>query len=145
VSLTADVFLAGIDAAGTHRSSRRSPSAWLHGTACHVVSAEHRHAGRTRRAEGRVQGRRLLDPDDVARMEERIDADAQARAMHTALEALPDGERALFGLVAVDGLCHAETAAAFGIRAVAARVRLHRASASLRARLTSPSPLALEA
>ena len=92
--LTADVFLAAIDAAPSYRPGRGVPAAWLFGIARNVVSAEHRRSGRERRARAQVEGRRLLDADDVARMQDRIDAAARARQTYAALAGLPDGERA---------------------------------------------------
>jgi RNA polymerase sigma-70 factor (ECF subfamily) len=59
------------------------------------------------------------------------------------MERLPDGERAVLELVALDELSLAEAAAAVGIRPVAARVRLHRARRKLRDELgaaTEPAP-----
>ena len=47
--LTAEVFLAAIEAAPCYRSARGSPSAWLFGIARNTVSAEDRRAGRERR------------------------------------------------------------------------------------------------
>jgi RNA polymerase sigma factor (sigma-70 family) len=133
--LTAEVFLAAIDAAPSYRAERGEPAAWLFGIARNVVSAEHRRAARERRAHGRIEGRRLLEPDDVARMQERIDAAARARELHAALAELPEGERAVFELTALDGMTPAQAAAVLGIRPVTARVRLHRARAALRTRL----------
>jgi RNA polymerase sigma-70 factor (ECF subfamily) len=130
--LTTDVFLAAIDAAARYRAGRGVPRAWLLGIARNVVSAEYRRAGRERRAQAKVEGRRLLDTDDIARMQERIDAAARAREMYEALAELPDGERAVFELVALDELSPSEAAAALGIRPITARVRLHRARAALR-------------
>src|SRR6476661_3864363 len=63
--LTAEAFLAAIDAAPGYRPERGAPGAWLFGIARNVVAAEHRRAARERRANARVQGRRLLDPDDL--------------------------------------------------------------------------------
>jgi RNA polymerase sigma-70 factor (ECF subfamily) len=133
--LTADVFLAAIDAAPSYRPGRGAPAAWLFGIARNVVSSEHRRAGRERRATARVEGGRLLASDDIARMQERIDAGARARELYAALSGLPDGERAVFELTALDDLTPAEAAAALGIRPVTARVRLHRARTALRGRL----------
>jgi len=82
-----------------------------------------------------VEGRRLLDPDDVARMQDRIDAEARSRELYSALAALPEGERAVFELVALDDLSPAEAAKALGIRGVTARVRMHRARTTLRVHL----------
>jgi RNA polymerase sigma factor (sigma-70 family) len=133
--LTADVFLAAIDGAAGYRSELGTPIAWLYGIARIVVAAELRRSVRERRAVRRIEGRRLLEPDDVVRMQERIDAAAQARALFAAVRELPDGERAVLELVALDELSAAEAAAVLGIRPVTARVRLYRARATLRAQL----------
>src|SRR3954462_16024061 len=102
--LTADVFLAAIEAAPGYRGDRGAPGAWLFGIARHTLSAHRRRAVRERRANARFEGRRLLDPDDVGRLQERIDAQAHARELYAALDALPEGERAVLELVALDGL-----------------------------------------
>jgi RNA polymerase sigma-70 factor (ECF subfamily) len=80
----------------------------------------------------RIEGRRLLDTDDIARMQDRIDAAAQARSLLPAISRLPDGERAVLELTAIDELSVADAAAVLGIRPVTARVRLHRARTTLR-------------
>jgi RNA polymerase sigma-70 factor (ECF subfamily) len=133
--LIAEVFVAAIDAAPSYRRGRGVPAAWLFGIARNVVSAEHRRAGRERRAHAQVAGRRLLDADDIARMHDRIDAAARARELYAALAGLPEGERAVFELTALDGVSPGEAAAVLGIRPVTARVRLHRARATLRGQL----------
>jgi len=130
--LTADVFLAAIDAAGGYRAARGTPEAWLFGVARNVVAAEHRRAARERRANARVEGRRLLGDDDVERMQQRIDAAAQARELFAAVAQLPERERAVLELVALDELAVTEAAAVLGLRPVTARVRLHRARSALR-------------
>jgi RNA polymerase sigma factor (sigma-70 family) len=130
--LTADVFLAVIEAAADYRGSFGGPRTWLFGIARNVIAAEFRRAARQRRAEDLIAGRRLLDADDVDRLVAKIDAFRHVRELHQELQALPDGERAVLELVAVDGLSVAEAAAALGIRPVAARVRLHRARRALR-------------
>jgi RNA polymerase sigma factor (sigma-70 family) len=125
--LTAEVFLAVIDAAPRYRGSFGGPRTWLYGIARNVIAAEFRRSVRERRAESLVAGRRLLDADDVDHLVEKIDAARQVRELHAGLQALPEGERAVLELVAVDGLTVAEAAAALNIRQVTARVRLHRA------------------
>jgi RNA polymerase sigma-70 factor (ECF subfamily) len=130
--LTAEVFLAALDAAPGYRPGRGVPAAWLFGVARNVVAAEHRRADRERRAHARIHGRRLLDPDDLERMQDRIAAAGQARALFAAMAELPDGERAVLELVALDELGVGEAAAVLGIRPVTARVRLHRARGALR-------------
>lgn len=129
--LTAEVFVAAIDGASSYRGNRGAPVAWLFGIARNVVSAEYRRASRERHAHGQIEGRRLLDTDDIARMQDRIDAAAGARELYAALAGLPEGERAVFELVALDDLSPAQAAAVLGIRPVTARVRLHRARTTL--------------
>ncbi|WP_187398916.1 RNA polymerase sigma factor [Micromonospora sp. WP24] len=137
--LTADVFLAVIESAAGYRSDRGSEVGWLFGVARNVVADERRRAARRLRVAGRIAGRRDLDADDLARIEERIDAESAARRTHRALSELPEGTRALVELVAVDGLTVAQAAAALGLSPVAARVRLHRARRLVRAVLARPA------
>ncbi|MEA2169930.1 MAG: hypothetical protein QOF76_3230 [Solirubrobacteraceae bacterium] len=138
--LTAEVFLAAVGAAGTYRKDRGDPAAWLFGVARNVVAGELRRSARERGATRRIQGRRLLEDDDIARMQERIDAAAQARELFAAVGRLPEGERAVLELVALDELSVSAAAAALGIRPTAARVRLHRARTALRAELAAADP-----
>ena len=135
--LVADVFLAAIDAAASYRPARGAPTAWLYGVARNVVAAEYRRAARERRANASVQGRLLLEENDIERMEDRIDAAKQARELFETLSQLPDGERAVLELVALDELSVTEAASALGVRPVTARVRLHRARTTLRRRTTN--------
>jgi RNA polymerase sigma factor (sigma-70 family) len=129
--LTAEVFLAVIEASARYRGSVGGPRTWLYGIARNVVAAEFRRSARQRRTESLVAGRRLLDADDVDRLTEKIDAFQRVRELHGVLRALPEGERAVLELVSVDGLTVAEAAAALNIRQVVARVRLHRARQAL--------------
>lgn len=125
--LTAEVFLAAIESADGYRPSRGAPLAWLYGVARNVVAADRRRHGRELDAAQRFAGRRLVDQDDIARMEDRIDAEAQAGELYLALDRLSEAERAVLELVSVDGLSVRDAARALGIRPVTARVRLHRA------------------
>ncbi|MUL42265.1 sigma-70 family RNA polymerase sigma factor [Streptomonospora sp. PA3] len=132
--LTADVFLAVIDSARTYRPELGNESAWLFGIARNVVSAERRRAAREADSGSRVAGRRLLESDDIGRLEDRILAENEGRRLLESLADLPEGERQVLELVAVDQLTVTEAAAALGIRKVTARVRLYRARKALRAR-----------
>jgi RNA polymerase sigma-70 factor (ECF subfamily) len=125
--LTADIFVAAIESSASYSARRGSPSAWLFGIARVVVSAERRRGGRERDATGRLLGRRLLDADDFARLDERLDAETHGRRLYLAMGHLSEGQRAVLELVAVDGLSLGEAAAALGIAPLAARARLHRA------------------
>ncbi len=136
--LTADVFLAAIDAAPSYRPDRAAPAAWLYGVARNVVAAECRRSARERRANARLEGRRLLDDHDVERMQKQIDAAEQARELFEGLARLPEGERAVLELVALDELTVTEAACALGLRPVTARVRLHRARTALRRQMNNP-------
>lgn len=133
--LTAEIFLAAIDSAHRYRPALGVPRAWLLGIARIIVAGDHRRLGRQRSGEERLRGSALLDPDDAARWDARIDAAARSRQLYQAMDRLPEGERAVLELVALDELSVAEAAAAAGVRAVTARVRLHRARRSLRAEL----------
>ncbi|MCC9709094.1 sigma-70 family RNA polymerase sigma factor [Streptomyces sp. MNU76] len=130
--LTAETFLAVIDSARAYRPDLGSETAWLYGIARNVVAAEARRGARQSALGSRVAGRRLLQADDIGRLEEKLDAEEAGRRALTALEGLPDGERAVIELVAVDELSVTEAATALGIRKVTARVRLHRARRALR-------------
>ncbi|WP_424536299.1 RNA polymerase sigma factor [Sphaerisporangium viridialbum] len=142
--LVAEVFLAVLDSAHTYRPGRGSEVAWLYGVARNTVLAERRRAARELRAGSRIAGRRLLEGDDLARLEDRIDAESPARRALQAMTGLPESERALLELVVVDQLTVSEAAAALGIRQGTARVRLHRARRSLQRVPGVVPPLVME-
>ncbi len=133
--LTAEIFIAAIDAAPRYRSRRGTPKAWLYGIARTLVANDGRRRARERAREEKLRGSALLDEEDAARMDARLDAAAQSRDLYAAMERLPEAERAVLELVALDELTVAEAAAAAGVRPVTARVRLHRARRRLRAEL----------
>jgi RNA polymerase sigma factor (sigma-70 family) len=137
--LTADVFVAAIESAGSYRRARGAPAGWLYGIARHVVLDERRRRGREVRATARIRGRDLVDEEDLAALHERIDAAAGARSLYREMDRLPDGERAVLELVALDGLSVGEAARALDIGPIAARVRLHRARRALQDRLAPPA------
>lgn len=130
--LVADVFVAVIDSAHTYRADRGTEVEWLHGVARNTLAAYWRREARQQRLEHRIAGRRLLDTDDVSRLEDRIDAERPARRLLAAMAVLPPSERAVLELVVIDELTVGEAAAVLGIRQSTARVRLHRARRSLR-------------
>ena len=106
--LTADVFLAVIEASDSYRPSRGTPIAWLYGVARNVVADRHRQQARELRLVTRVAGRALLDPDSLARVEDRITAEQESRRLYAALST-------------------ADAAQVLGVKPGTARVRLHRA------------------
>ena len=137
--LTAEVFLAVIGSAHTYRPGRGTQVSWLYGIARNVMAGERRRAAHELRVASRIAGRRLLDDDDIARLEERIDAESPGRAACQALAGLPPDERAVLELVAIDGLPVKDAAAALGIRQGTARVRLHRARRAARQAMSTPA------
>ncbi|WP_019070505.1 sigma-70 family RNA polymerase sigma factor [Streptomyces hokutonensis] len=130
--LTAEIFLAVLDSAHSYQPRLGSETAWLYGIARNIVSSERRRIARETERDLRFSGRRLLEADDIARIEDRLDAERPARRMLAALAGLPEGERAVIELIAVDQLTVTEAAAVLGISQVTARVRLHRARKALR-------------
>lgn len=137
--LTADVFVAAIDSARSYRRSRGEPIAWLFGIARNVVADEHRRSAREALVGARVRGRELVGEDDLVALHARLHAESEARSLHEELQRLPEGERGVLELVALDGLSVGEAARALGIGPVAARVRLHRARHRMRERLARPT------
>jgi RNA polymerase sigma-70 factor (ECF subfamily) len=138
--LVADVFLAAIRSAEGYRPELGSPLAWLYGIARNLVAAERRRAARAFAAEAKIAGNRLLDQDDIARIEERIDAERSSRSLLERMADLPESQRAVLELTAIDGLSPAETAKVLGISAVAVRVRLHRARRALASEMEPEAP-----
>ncbi len=110
--LTAEIFLAAIDSAHRYRPRRGTPKGWLYGIARALVANDRRRRGRERAREERFRGSALLDEEDTARMDARIDAAAQSRCLYAAMDRLPEAERAVLELVAIDELTVAEAAAA---------------------------------
>jgi RNA polymerase sigma factor (sigma-70 family) len=136
--LTADIFLAVVDSAAGYREDLGNPSAWLAGISRNAVADHHRRRARESRANARVCGRALLDDHSTELLSDRIDGERLARELYVSLASLPDNQRAVVELVAVDGLSLAEAAQALGISAGNARVRYHRARARLQDVLPSP-------
>jgi RNA polymerase sigma-70 factor, ECF subfamily len=128
----ATVFLEVLTSAGSFDPVRGRAVAWLYGLGGNVAIAMFRQRSRAAQAEQRVSGRALLDADDYARVEERIDAAAEFRRAYVAMRELAEPDRKLLELVAIDGLSTREAAAAVGLSPVAARVRLSRARNRLR-------------
>jgi RNA polymerase sigma factor (sigma-70 family) len=137
--LTAEIFLAAIGAAPRYRAGRGTPKAWLYGIARTVIASDRRQAGREQTREERLRASALLDEDDAAQIEARIEAAAKLRHLYEAMDRLSESERAVLELVALDELSLTEAAAAAGVRPVTARVRLHRARRKLRAELEAAS------
>lgn len=140
--LVAEVFLAVLRSAGSYDPRRGTARAWLYGIAANVVAGGRRRAAKEAGAYAQLSGRRLLEPDDYAELDSRLDAASAARRLSEAMARVPRADRAVLELVALDQLTVTEAAAALGIRPGAARSRLARARRRLRADLTDPDPAA---
>lgn len=138
--LTAEVFLAAMRASAGYRGDGAAPRAWLYGIARRVVANHHRRASRAMRAAGRIDARDLLDGDATEQIVARIDSERSAREAYRALAELPERQRAVVELVAVDGLSLTEAALALGITPGNARVRYHRARQRLALTLAQLHP-----
>ncbi|MDO5503559.1 MAG: sigma-70 family RNA polymerase sigma factor [Actinomycetia bacterium] len=133
--LTADIFLAAIQSADTYQPGRGRQVAWLVGIARNVVAGHLRSKARELRAMSRVSGRALLDDASIDRIAQRIDVERTSRQLYRALDALPQDQRAVVELVALDGLSLVEAADLLGITPGAARTRYHRARTRLQSDL----------
>ncbi|MFJ1756866.1 RNA polymerase sigma factor [Kitasatospora sp. NPDC088134] len=146
--LTADIFVAALEAADRYRPERGPAIGWLYGIARYVIAGHHRGGDRERRALGRLQGRRLLGEEDILALEERMDAQLAVRDLAEQHAGLSAPLRAVLDLLVVDCLTHAEAAQVLGVSQATIRVRLHRARRKLGAErlpaqkdLPRPGPL----
>ena len=100
--LTAEVFLAVIEAAARYRRSFGGPRTWLYGIALtsSPPSSAARLASTVRSAWSRDAW--LVDADYIGCMAEKFDALRQVRTLHAELQALPGGDIAVLELVSVD-------------------------------------------
>jgi RNA polymerase sigma factor (sigma-70 family) len=130
--LVATVFVRVIESADRFDPGRGRALPWLFGVAANALAEERRRRARTERAAQRLAGRRYLDADDHLRVEERLDAAANARRLHAAIHELSAREREAIALVVLDGLAPAQAAQALGVRPIAVRARLARARRKLR-------------
>ena len=130
--LTADTFVQAIASFGSFDPRRGSGRGWLFGIARRVYAGHCEARSRHNESVARLGGRRELEPDQVAELLDRIDAERAGRALVAALGALPATDRALVELVDLDGLTPKEAAATLGLSAGAARMRLMRARNRLR-------------
>jgi RNA polymerase sigma-70 factor (ECF subfamily) len=129
--LVADTFVGAIAAARSYDPRRGRPIAWLFGIAHNVHRRSYRRRDADQRVASRVAGRRLLDDEDISRIEEQIDAERRL-AGRQLLDGLSATERELVELVELDGFTPQEAAQATGVTSAVARIRLFRARAKLR-------------
>jgi RNA polymerase sigma factor (sigma-70 family) len=124
--LLAEVWARAFAGRAGYRFGQADARPWLYGIARHVLAAHWRARAREARATACLPD----DPwDDVI---DRLDSAAGARALVSALLALPSAEREMLLLVAWEELTPAQAAAVLEVPPGTARSRLHRARAALR-------------
>jgi RNA polymerase sigma-70 factor (ECF subfamily) len=132
----ADTFLVALRRARSFRDEGFGARPWLLGIALRVLAGQRRGALRRSRLATLLRGRTPhFTPDESEAVEAAIDDARLAGELQAALSALPASERAVLELVAYDGLTPAEAAAVLQVSGDAARTRLSRARARMRASL----------
>jgi RNA polymerase sigma-70 factor (ECF subfamily) len=140
----AQTFVELIGSASRYDAARGNATAWLFGIAAHTASAQWRDQQRAAGIAAAVSGRRLLDEDDYARLEARIDASRLRQPLSDALGSLAPAEREIVELVDIDGLAPTDAARILGINPAAARMRLARGRRRMRAALAVEAPDAVQ-
>ena len=132
--LTAETFAAALEGCHRYAPDRGAPAAWLYGIAHRQLAALQRHGpSSAARAGGWAwRGSTLTDA-----MLERVEAiaDAERVDVDVALGALPAGQRDAVRARVLDECSYEEIAAAQQISPLAARQRVSRGLAALRAHL----------
>ena len=143
--LVAAVWLEVVESAARFDPARGRAVPWLFGTAANLIASSSRRRMREQQARSRLGGRQIMDQDDFARVEDQMEATGFAQELKEAISELPEGERIVVELVAIDGLTPGQAAEAVGISSAAARMRLARGRMKLRRSLStiflSSSPL----
>lgn len=106
--------------------------AWMLGIAANLSASETRRFRREQEILEKLGGQRSIAPDELAQLDEAIDAAATFRKLADRLGELSIAERSVTELVLLDGLSPMEAAEALGIRPATARMRLARGKAKLR-------------
>jgi RNA polymerase sigma factor (sigma-70 family) len=138
--VAAAAFVVALRGAEQYDPRRGEPEAWLIGIAARLIANDRRRKVREALALAKLEGRALLQDDDVERLVQLMDNSALARATGEAVCHLPPQSREAVLLVGPEGLSEAEAAAVLGISAVAFRMRLSRARRRL-ARLVADEEL----
>jgi RNA polymerase sigma-70 factor (ECF subfamily) len=137
--LLGEVWVRAFAGRGSYDLSYRDARPWLYGIARNVLRAHWRASVTADAASGSDVAGAGSKPEEVADpwddIVDRLDSAALARALVSAVRALPPAEREVLLLVAWEQLSPAEAAVALGVPPGTARSRLHRARAKLRCTL----------
>jgi RNA polymerase sigma factor (sigma-70 family) len=133
--LLAEVWLRAFAGRGGFDATSGDARPWLYGIARNVL----REYWRTS-SDGEPAALDEASADPWEGIDDRLDSAGRARAVASAVRALPAAEREMLLLVAWEQLTPAEAAKILGIPQGTARSRLHRARATLRRVLTETDP-----
>jgi RNA polymerase sigma factor (sigma-70 family) len=125
--LLAEVWVRAFSARGGYDAGCGDARPWLYGIARNVLREHWRTSSPRQPA---APGETWADPWDG--VNDRLDSAEEARAVASAVRALPAAEREVLLLVAWEQLSPAEAARVLGVPQGTARSRLHRARAALR-------------
>jgi RNA polymerase sigma factor (sigma-70 family) len=137
--VVATTFLTVLSAVGSYDPQRGEPVAWLLGITGRLIADRARRSQRDLALTSKIAGRRLLDSDDIERLEERIAAEQSADAVMAAVRRLKPRDREALMLVGVDGLTPTQAAGVLGISAPNFRMRLTAARRALSQTMQLPS------
>jgi RNA polymerase sigma-70 factor (ECF subfamily) len=129
--VVATTFVVVLESAESYDASRGGVLPWMIGIARHLASDSARSAHRERDSLARLAGLRSLEDDEIAELEERIDAAREGERIEAALELLPEADREVLWLVGNDGLTPKQAARVLGVSPTAFRMRLMRARRAL--------------
>jgi RNA polymerase sigma factor (sigma-70 family) len=129
--LLAEVWLRAFAARGGYHTTHGDARPWLYGIARNVLRE---HWRTSRGDEPAALDELRIDPWDG--INARLDSAERAKAMMSAVRALPAAEREVLLLVAWEQLTPGEAAKVLGVPQGTARSRLHRARATLRRALS---------
>ena len=96
--IAAATFVEALTSARSYDPARGEPVAWLLGIAARLIANGQRRQGREVAAMQRIAGRRLIEADDIERLEEQIDASSATRttlAVMASLKPTSDGRGGL--------------------------------------------------
>ncbi|MFN8049827.1 MAG: RNA polymerase sigma factor [Acidimicrobiales bacterium] len=142
--LCALVFLAVWERAAAYDPARGDARSWLFGIASNRFVDLRRGDRRRTALAARLIERRVLEPNDIDRLTDAIDAARAAGDVVAAVRELPDAQRQALTMVAVDGLSAVEAARELDTTPTAVRMRLSRARRTVRQTIDPPHDDAAE-
>ena len=134
--LCAETFAAALAGLARYDTGRGEPVAWLYGIARHLLGRYHRSGSVERRAQRRLGMERILvDDEELARIDQSARSDVTARLLHDAMAGLPSDQRDALVARVLDESSYEEIGRRGSVTATAARQRVSRGLAHLRARI----------